>query len=87
MKNEEIAKYVKTLQLTPGSILVVDATKVDPRGAISNIQLDIDFRVPILAIYGTPSIETFTREQLAQALRLIDESAPSGSLGTGRRGV
>jgi hypothetical protein len=46
---------------------------VDAR-ALSDVQLDVDFRVPILAIYGTPSIECFTREQLAQALRLIDES-------------
>jgi predicted kinase len=74
MKNEEIAKYVKTLQLAPGSILVIDATKVDLRG-LRNMQLDVDFRVPILAIYGTPSIECLTREQLAQALRLIDENA------------
>jgi hypothetical protein len=74
MKNEEIAEYVKALTLTPGSILVIDATHVNVSD-VSRIRPDINFSVPILAIYGPPSIECFTREQLAQALRLIDESA------------
>lgn len=74
MTNKEIADYVKTLQLAPGSILVIDARCVDPR-QVTMLRVGVDFPVPILAIYGTPSIEAFTREQLAQALRLIDESA------------
>jgi hypothetical protein len=79
MTNKEISEYVKTLQLTPGTILVVDASQVETC-QVTNIRLDVDFRVPILAIYSTPSIETFTREQLLQALRLIDESAPAGGI-------
>jgi translation elongation factor EF-4 len=74
MTKDDVVEYVKALTLTPGSILVVDANSVDMR-TLTNLRLALDFPVPILAIYGTPSIEAFTREQLVQALRLIDESA------------
>jgi hypothetical protein len=72
MKSEEIAEYVKALNLTPDSILVIDRAAVDIRD-VTQIRLAPGIpRVPILAVDGVPSIAAFTRDQLAEALRLID---------------
>ena len=70
---DDIAEYVKALELKPGTILLVDFNKADVR-VLSNIRLAIDFPVPILAVDGTPSIELLTREQLTEALRRLEES-------------
>jgi hypothetical protein len=74
MKRETLADHVKALHLQPHSILVVDANKVRLR-QLADVRLDADFRVPVLPVDGTPSIELLTRDQLVEALRLIDERA------------
>jgi hypothetical protein len=37
------------------------------------MRLPINFQVPIMAVDGTRSIEQFTRAELVEALRLMDQ--------------
>jgi hypothetical protein len=68
----DLEKFIKTLELKPGTILVADRNRIDVT-TLQRIEVEgLDFRVPILAVDGIPSIERFTRDELAQALRLID---------------
>jgi hypothetical protein len=79
MKKTDVVEYIKALELKPGSILIIDANQFNLADVL-DLKLPVNFPVPILAVDGPPSIERFTRAELAEALRLLDQVS-GGSAG------
>lgn len=72
--DQGLADHIKKLDIGPNSVLFVNVEKIDKDQLIPLRLPYIGISVPVVFTWGPPEVTLLTREQLTEALRLLDNN-------------